>query len=240
MRPIIGLLAEVDNERATRVLNAYVRAIEKSGGTPLLLPYVEDQEAVRHLALLCDGFLFTGGADISPARYGETPKDTCGEFQPYRDDLEFRMFAQIYQTQKPILAICRGAQLVNVALCGTLFQDIPSECPTEISHRQAEPKFSFSHSVRIQKDTPLYALIGKERMRANSFHHQAIKKLGNALAVMATADDGVIEAIYSTENRYLRAYQWHPERLCEQCEDNKLLFEDFIRACAAKKEHTYQ
>ncbi len=240
MRPIIGLLAEVDDERATRVMSTYVRAIEKSGGAPFLLPYVEGEEVVRHLALLCDGFLFTGGADISPMRYGEKAKESCGKIQLYRDDLEFRMFAQIYQTKKPILAICRGAQLVNVALGGTLFQDIPSECPSEIPHRQAEPKFSFSHSVSIQRDTPLYALIGKERMRANSFHHQAIKKLGSGLSVMAIADDGVIEAVYSTENRYLRAYQWHPERLCERCEDNKLLFENFIRACAAKKELTYQ
>ena len=125
-------------------------------------------------------------------------------------------------------------QLINVALGGTLHQDITSEVKNSIVHRQIEPKYSPSHEVNITKGTPLHALVNKIRMPANSFHHQCIKALGNGLSVMATADDGIIEAVYSTEDRYLRAYQWHPERLYVSNSLNRSLFDDFIEACMLK------
>jgi putative glutamine amidotransferase len=135
------------------------------------------------------------------------------------------------ETEKPVLGICRGAQLINIALGGTLYQDLPTELPTEISHRQTEPKFSPAHSVKILADTPLYDLVQKDRMTANSFHHQAVKTLGKGLELMALADDGVVEAFYLPGERYLRAYQWHPERLFAIDSDNRLLFEDFTAHC---------
>lgn len=231
MRPIIGLLAEVDNELTTQVVHSYVRAIEGAGGTPIILPYVTDAEVIEHYAGLCDGFLFTGGVDVEPSRYGEETKPTCGEIQKYRDELEFALFERVLYTKKPIIAICRGAQLLNVALGGTLYQDIPSEIDTPISHRQSEPKFSPSHDVRVLEGTPLRELTSMERISANSFHHQALRGLGEGLRVMALADDGIIEAVYSTGEQYIRAYQWHPERICEINAQNKMIFEDFIGAC---------
>ena len=231
MRPIIGVFAEVDLEQNTKVQNAYIRAIEESGGIPILLPYVKDTDTMNHFVNLCDGFFFTGGADIDPQRYEEKAKATCGEIQVNRDELEFKVFQVVINTSKPILAVCRGAQLVNVALGGTLYQDIPSEIPTQISHRQNEPKFSPSHSIIVLENTPLFRLMEKERIPANSFHHQAIKTLGDGLEVMALADDNIVEAFYLTEERYIRAYQWHPERLYETDIYNRRIFDDFIKAC---------
>lgn len=231
MRPIIGILAEIDNERAAKVQYSYVSAIEEAGGSPLLLPYATDSESFERFASVCDGFFFTGGADVDPHRYGEEPTSFCGPISYFRDELEFKAFEEVMKTDKPILAVCRGAQLVNVALGGTLYQDIPSEIDTPISHKQTEDKDRPSHGVRILADTPLFSLIGKERMSANSFHHQAIKKIGTGLKIMALADDGIVEAVYHTQKRYLRAYQWHPERLCDKNDDNSLIFLDFINAC---------
>ncbi len=231
MRPIIGILAEIDDAFVTRVQDPYIHAIEISGGLPVLLPYVSNEETIKSFVDLCNGFFFTGGADIDPQRYGESAKAFCGEIQSHRDELEFKVFQKAMKTSKPILAVCRGAQLVNVALGGTLYQDIPSEIHTKISHRQIEPKFSPSHEVQAIVNTPLYEMLGADRITANSFHHQSVKTLGDGLEIMATADDGIVEAFYLTGKHYIRAYQWHPERLIETDSHNRMIFEDYINAC---------
>lgn len=239
MKPIIGILTEVDENLVTSVKKNYISAIERSGGLPLVLPYVEDDAILDGIVNACHGFFFTGGKDIDPAIYGEVKKKTCDETQPYRDDLEFRAFKKIFDSGKPILAVCRGAQLVNIALGGTLYQDIPTEVNTELVHRQTEGEFEYSHDVNIKADTPLYTLIGAERIKSNSFHHQAIKKIGEGLKVMATADDGIVEAVYYGGQRYLRAYQWHPERLYCADEFNRSIFYDFINNCALCGKEVY-
>lgn len=231
MKPIIGILAKVDTERNSELQNAYTKAIEGSGGAPVLLPYVEDDGTIERFVDICDGFVFTGGADVDPLRYGEERKDSCGEIQHNRDELEFKVLSKVINTEKPILAICRGSQLINIALGGTLYQDISSEIDTRISHRQSEPKNSPSHDVKILPNTPLDTLMGAHQIHANSFHHQAIKTLGDGLEIMAVAEDGIIEAFYLLKNQYLRAYQWHPERLYETDMHNRCIFDDFITAC---------
>lgn len=234
MKPIIGILGEVDGNLVTAVRRNYISAIERAGGAPMLFPYVENNGILDEMIDLCDGIFFTGGKDIDPARYNEIKKETCGEIQQNRDDLEFRAFTKAFEAKKPIFAICRGAQLVNVALGGTLYQDIPSEINTELIHRQTVGEFEYSHDVNIVKDTPLYDLIGSERIKANSFHHQAVKELGEGLAVMAKSDDGIVEALYYMGDRYVRAYQWHPERLFDKDVCNRSIFDDFIRNCMRK------
>lgn len=229
--PVIGLLGEINDERTITMQNTYTSAIEKSGGVPIIFPFIENRLAVDRLIDICDGFLFTGGADVAPTRYGEEIKPTCGAIQYQRDAFEFKMFDAVIDTGKPILAICRGAQLVNVALGGTLYQDLPDEMPSPIAHRQVEPKWAMSHDIKILADTPLYSLIGADRMHGNSFHHQAIKRLGAGLQVMAMADDGIVEAVYLPGTRYLRAYQWHPERLVDADDKNRMIFDDFLAAC---------
>ena len=231
MNPIIGILAEIDGEKTVKIQDTYVKAVERQGGIPIVIPYAAADETLTQFINICDGFIFTGGADIDPRHYGEAKKETCGEIQPNRDDLELRLFNALIGTEKPILAICRGIQLVNVALGGTLYQDLPTEKPSEIFHQQKEAKFETSHEVNIRKTTPLYELIGKERMIANSFHHQAIKDLGKDLEIMAVSDDNIIEAVFLNNDRYLRAYQWHPERIWDKDDCNRLIFEDFLGAC---------
>lgn len=234
MIPTIGILSSVDAEGTSSIFFTYQHALEKNGALPLLLPYVEEPDVIDRFIELCDGFFFTGGVDIHPKYFGEEISPNCGEIQEKRDTIDLTVARKALESGKPILGICRGIQLLNVALGGSLYQDLPSERPSNISHRQAEDKFSYSHSVTVCKDSPLFALLGEERIPANSFHHQAIKALGRDLAVMAYADDGVIEGVYSTGAQYLRAYQWHPERLWEKNEANKAIFTDFIEVCKTK------
>lgn len=234
MKPIIAMLVEIDDDRAAKALNTYVHAIEGAGGLPLIIPYSESEEVIDRYVELCDAFFFTGGRDIDPKYYGEEISAACGEMHHFRDELEFRVFKKAFASGKPILGICRGAQLINVALGGTLYQDIPSELETDMLHRQTEPTMSPSHSVNILPDTPLFDLLGSEKIVANSFHHQAAKRLGDGLEVMAKADDGVIEAFYLKGERYLRAYQWHPERLFDTYTTNRAIFLDFINVAGTQ------
>ena len=197
----------------------------------MVLPYDESDEVIDSMVSNCDGFFFTGGADINPLRYREKVKSTCGNIEYSRDEFEFRAFEKIIKTKKPILGVCRGMQLINVALGGTLHQDIPTEIKTKILHKQSEPEFSPSHKVNVSENTPLFNLVQKNKITANSFHHQCIKTLGDGLLPMARADDGIIEAVYYDGERYIRAYQWHPERLYFQSKENRWIFDDFIEAC---------
>lgn len=231
MTPIIGLLAEIDDEQDTKLKYSYTKAIENSGGIPLLLPYTESDQTIDRFIEMCNGFVFTGGVDVSPERYGETPQPTCGKVQKYRDELDFKVFSKAMETGKPILAICRGMQLVNAALGGTLYQDIPTEVKKAIIHRPADTEKIAVHDVEVLANTPLSAFTGIGWIEVNTFHHQAIKRLGKGLEVMALADDGIIEAVYLTDHPYLRAYQWHPERLYDNDDNSRRIFDDFIEAC---------
>jgi putative glutamine amidotransferase len=237
MKPIIAILGAVDDDKTVTLQNTYTRAIEAAGGLPLIIPYTENEESIAEYVKICDGFLFSGGCDIEPRKFGEDTLPECGKIQLYRDYIELEIFKRAFDEKKPIMGICRGIQLINVALGGTLYQNIPTQISTDIPHRQTEAKNQPSHSVKIFSDTPLMELISKERMTANSFHHQSIKSLGEGLEVMALADDGIIEAIYRNGENYILGYQWHPERLFDTDADNKALFDDFISACiVARKE----
>ena len=232
MLPIIGIIASAKDVDDLTSTTTYPKAIEEAGGIPIVLPCGENFEAYHHFIELCDGFMFTGGCDIHPARYGEETLPECGSIQDHRDIIELAFFEKAIKTEKPIIAICRGIQLINVGLGGTLYQDIPSQVKTELIHSQTEGHFEPSHSVNIIENTPLHDMTdGKASMIANSFHHQAIKDLGRGLAVMARAEDGIIEAVYMPEKPYVRAYQWHPERLWQIDADNLAVFTEFVKAC---------
>ena len=230
MIPKIGLIVNVEDDQRINVHGAYGRSVELSGGVPLALPYIESEEIIDAFIDLCDGFLFTGGADVAPSYYGEEKKDTCGETEPNRDKLEMAVLSRALESGKPIMGICRGLQIINVAMGGKLYQDIPTEFETEIHHQQTEGDNDPSHTIIIENGSPLESIIGKREMTGNSFHHQGIKSLAEGLKVSAVAADGMIEAVYAPDKRYLRAYQWHAERLY-RFEDNKALFDDFINAC---------
>ena len=232
-KPLILLFLQSDVSEENKSATIYIRAIEKAGGEPYVLYHGKDGAEIKSALEKCDGFFFTGGADVSPKRYGEAVKESCGPLDEARDAFEFSAFDFAIKTDKPILGICRGMQLINAAMGGTLHQDIPSEIRTDILHRQTAPTFDPWHRVEILRDTPLFNLAGKSGMSANSFHHQCVKTLAPSLREMAKAPDGITEAFYLEGERYLRAYQWHPERLTDSDEDNSLIFSDFIKACKA-------
>lgn len=226
----IGIVPAYEEDRGSYVEDAYIDAVERSGGAAVTLPFPFD--AVRACDLEeCDGFLFSGGADISPEIYGEEISELCGKIEPKRDKYELEMLDAILDTGKPILAICRGMQLINAALGGTLYQDLSSQHPTEVTHRCTDAKYDVEHSARLIDGAPLFELIGKERITVNSYHHQAIKTLAVGLRASAVAEDGIIEAVYHTERR-LSGFQWHPERMLDK--ESKLIFEDFIKECTRR------
>lgn len=229
--PVIAILGAIDDEKTATLQGTYTSAIEKSGGIPIIIPYTENEKVLNRYIEICNGVLFTGGCDIEPRIFGEYTRDTCGKIQVFRDTLELAFFKRAFALKRPIMGICRGIQLINVALGGTLYQDIPTECPSEFLHQQSEPKALPSHDVKIISGTPLMELTGKDILAANSFHHQAIKALGDGLQVMACTHDGIIEAIYYNGDGYIRGYQWHPELLYTSDDDNKALFDNFIDYC---------
>ena len=230
MKPIIGITSVIDDEKYTGLQNSYSNAIVLAGALPIMLPYTTDDSAIDAFANLCDGFFFTGGYDVHPSLYGEEVREFDGPFQKYRDETEAKLFARAIKSEKPIIAICRGAQIVNALMGGTLIHDIPSEVKTELLHRQKGGQTDFCHEVNITEGTPLASLFGKERLLINSWHHQAVRELGEGLRVMATADDGVIEGYYLPGERYLRGYQWHPEKTYEVDEYSRTIFGEFIAA----------
>lgn len=235
MKPIIGILTDIDSDKNVSMPNSYVQVIERAGGLPIIIPYVNDKENVKKYVELCDGILFSGGADVCPAHYGEEARDVCGATEPQRDETELAFFDAVYGTKKPILGVCRGSQFLNVALGGTLYQDLDTDAPSSVVHRQKEKMFDCYHSVKIIEGSFLSKLLNKDTICVNSFHHQAIKKLGDGLVPAALAEDGIIEAISLDGEQYLRAYQWHPERIDDESEDSKKIFEDFIKACKKTK-----
>lgn len=233
MAPIIGIFPNVENGEKSSVQNTYVYAIKNSGGTALMLPYTKSSEDIERFVELCDGFLFTGGVDVEPIRYGEEKSPFCGECAPMRDEIELLGFSVALGSGKPILAICRGCQLINVALGGTLYQDIESEYKTDVRHRLSDGNYSHAHSVKLIQDSPLHGIIGEDFMTVNSMHHQAVKRLGDGLFAEAVSHDGIVEAIYMKNRSFLHGVQWHPERTLGDGYSKKL-FDAFICAAGAK------
>lgn len=229
MSPIIGITPLWDLEKESLwMLSAYTDAIRQSGGLPVILPFDIDDRQAAQLADRCDGFLFTGGQDVAPSVYGEAevlPLVTC----PKRDLLEDKILRKSLALDKPVFGICRGLQFINAALGGTLWQDLPSQRPDGLVHRQGKPYDRPSHSVRLIG--PLAGLLEKNELRVNTLHHQAIRDLAPGMEAMAIAPDGIIEAFRSTLHRFLWAVQWHPEYLFTTDPDSQKLFARFIQEC---------
>ena len=229
MKAIIGILPNINEEGIVSIDRAYLQAIFRVGGLPVIVPYSENPEELYQYLKSVDGVLLTGGGDVAPSYYGETAHPKTQPPCVLRDKLDFACFEYAFKLKKPILAICRGMQLANVALGGTLYQDIPSQFESDLLHKQTQGKFESSHIVFAKENTPLVKIARKESLSANSFHHQAIKDLADGLGVMGVAEDGMIEAVYWTGKQYFRGYQWHPERLCDVDVANENIFSEFVR-----------
>lgn len=229
MKPVIGVMPLWDEKRNSLwMLPSYLDAIQKVGGIPIILPFNTSKEDMLQVIDICDGFLFTGGDDVNPTLYHEEPlKDivfTCEK----RDEIEFFYFAEALKRNKSILGICRGLQMINVALGGSLYQDIPLQVSSNVNHRQERPYDSPVHPVDIEIESPLYKCLGTHSISVNSCHHQAIKDLASSLKAMAVAPDGIVEAFYHPESHFLWAVQWHPEMLYKKDSTSLGIFKAFI------------
>ena len=238
-KPLIGISCGIEDKMVSGInprqihhlSNTYVSAVAQSGGIPVIIPVGLNEEALRELAQRLDGFLFSGGEDVDPRRYGKTDEKHLAEFDERRDDTELTLLKYVLnETKKPVFAICRGLQVLNVAMGGTLIIDLPSAGKKNHSLTDL-PRGSFSHEVTVEENTKLSAILKQER-RVNSFHHQAVDEPAKGLVVTAySANDHVIEAFEAPGDRYILAVQWHPEELTAH-EAHKALFDEFVLQAA--------
>jgi len=216
--PLIGVTTSISvgayPERAY-VNTAYLRAVQRAGGVPVLLPPTLDASALDALCSRLSGLLLTGGGDLDPARFGEPRHPAVYEVSDARDGLELDVTTRALDRDLPLLAICRGIQVLNVALGGTLYQDIPSDPGSPIAHSQKDRRDIATHAVKVTPGTRLAAILGTLSLDVNTFHHQSIKALGRGLGVAATAPDGIIEGVERGDRRFVVGVQWHPEDLVE-------------------------
>lgn len=228
-KPMIGVIPLYDTEKSSYwMLPGYMNGLMEAGGVPVILPLTSDKELLTQLANQYDGFLFTGGQDVAPSLYGEAPLSCCGEACCLRDEMEGILFPLLLQMDKPVLGICRGLQFINVILGGTLFQDLTAQRPSDLEHHQSPPYDTPVHEVEIAENTPLYDLLNKKTLFVNSYHHQAVKKLSPKLQAMAYSADGLVEAAYVPEKKYIWAVQWHPEFSYSSDSSSKRLLESFV------------
>jgi len=242
--PLIGVTPHWDEYKdILRTPTKYMDGIMLAGGMPVMLPLTPSMSKIEQIMAAVDGILLTGGDDVAPGLYGERAEPFCGPICKERDEMEVLLvYEAVYNLNKPILGICRGLQVINVALGGTLYQDLPSQFkktpPSErqdediivIRHQQGPPHNVPSHCVDFIKDSPLKTLLGDSNIMVNSSHHQGIRVLSKELKGMAIADDGLIEAVYMPEMKYLWAVQWHPELTLHDI-NSRLLFDAFVEAC---------
>jgi putative glutamine amidotransferase len=211
------------------VNSAYIRAVQDAGGVPVLLPPQLEREARAALWPLLDGVVLTGGGDIDPARFGEAPHRAVYEVAAARDSLELDLTRHALGRRLPLLAICRGIQVLNVALGGTLQQDIPSGVPDALTHAQTEPRAQPTHRVKIEDGTRLARILGAAELEVNSFHHQAVARLGEGLRAVAWSPDGVVEgAEMDGSCGFVIAVQWHPEDLVDHDATARNLFRALV------------
>lgn len=251
MKPLIGVLANYsDDERIGTdraigakgqdwqvLANDYIKSIEKAGGCPVILPIVDDYRSLLRIIESLDGIIFSGGSDIDPAFYGEAPSYHLGGICPERDFHEIQLAKYIIEEKDiPVLGICRGMQVINIAMGGSLYQDLGTENPEAFRHSLINfPKYYPSHIVNIVKDSKLSSIFQKESIKVNSFHHQAVKVLAPNFKIAMEASDGVIEAMEMDGDRFLIALQWHPEMMIDRHPEYILLFKEFVNECSKLK-----
>ncbi|MFL5597172.1 MAG: gamma-glutamyl-gamma-aminobutyrate hydrolase family protein [Gemmatimonadaceae bacterium] len=229
-----GIRPDGDTNRV-RLTAAYVTALENAGLVPLIVPPLSSADAASAVLDSVAGLVLTGGEDVDPARYGEQRHAKVRSVNAARDATEAALIEEARARGTPVLAICRGIQILNVALGGTLVQDISSECNTNIVHDEEGPRDSRSHEVSIEPGSLIAKAVGTEHLTVNSFHHQSVKRVADGMRVTARSPDGVIEGLESTEDDWwVMAVQWHPEEMNESTEPwDRGLFKAFARQLEA-------
>ena len=238
MKPaLIGITTYGRNEDGHFFLpSEYVDSVRRSGACPILLP--PGEESLDGWLELVDGILFPGGGDIDPARYGGSEHEMIYMVDSERDTTELALLNRILESGLPTLGICRGTQLLNVALGGTLFDHLPDHVGEEVAHR-LPPREPTPHAIRVEEGSGLATILGKTEFDAESWHHQAIREVAPGLTAVAQAPDGTVEAVEKKDHPWLYAVQWHPELTAEKDPVQQRLFNALTEAAlAARKSAT--
>lgn len=233
---VTGTSEVIRDALRVRANAAYVRAVEVSGLVPVIVPPLADpRSGAAALLAHVDGLLLTGGEDVAPARYGAPPHPALGETHDGRDATELALVAEARRRATPILAICRGIQLLNVALGGTLVQDIPAQRPSDVPHDAGAARADRVHEVSVAEGSRLRDALGAARIAVNSLHHQALDRVAATLRVTARADDGLVEGVETADDGWwVVGVQWHPEELTDAPEPwDRGLFAAFARRLRA-------
>ena len=237
-RPLIGVTPCYNYKtNETFIRYGYCEGINKSGGLAMLLPVTGDDELLHDIVERCDGILISGGPDIDAKFYGENNMPYNGEISPHRDYLEVYIAKKAIELNKPLYGICRGIQVMNVALGGTLYQDIYTQiddCKL-VKHAQDAPKWYPTHDISIEKGSRVWKSFMKDRIRVNSFHHQAVRDVAPGFRVTSRAPDGIVESIELEGHIFAVGVQWHPELMWNEYPEFLGLFMDFIDSC--KNQH---
>ncbi len=241
MRPVIGIPCYSTRREGSQTLaygnnQTYIHAVQRAGGVALLIPPHQDADALEAICSRLDGLLLSGGCDIDPARYGEEPIAACQEPQPERDELELALAAWALDAAVPILGICRGMQLLNVACGGTLFQDLAAQQPEAAQHDHAAIGRAYrAHALDLQEHSRLSEILGTAPYAVNSLHHQAVARPGECVEIVGWSPDGVAEAMEIDGHPFALAVQFHPEELESDPEQpdepSRALFRAFVQAC---------
>ncbi|KOS62793.1 gamma-glutamyl-gamma-aminobutyrate hydrolase family protein [Lysinibacillus agricola] len=232
MKPVIGITAFVEDDLSSRLNEAYSKSVIEAGGIPLIIPLGVEEDVVQILSLT-DGLLLSGGYDVHPFLFGAEPTPKLGKVHPERDSVELALIEAAYIRKMPIFGICRGIQMLNVALGGTLYQDMESEYHSSklIKHLQQAARGVATHYVSLTPDTLLRTIIEEEKIAVNSFHHQAVNVVAEKLKVAAKSSDGIVEAVVHEDLPFCLAVQWHPEEQAMAGDEvSKKLFTAFVKA----------
>lgn len=236
MRPVIGLTSQSEEIKGTRLNKlkyTYIDAIEAAGAIPIVLPNLKKIEDVDQILKRVDGLFFTGGEDISPLLYDEEPRKSTIDISYERDRMEMALFKAAYKKELPILGICRGLQMINISLGGSLYQDIPSQVEDSHGHLSTYDIKGGYHRIEVFEDTLLFDIFKEKKLAVNSQHHQCIKDLGLGLKINSRSSDGVIEGIESIlDKSFLLGVQFHPEAIVFRDEKFLKIFSYFVKRCS--------
>jgi len=234
MRPVVGITAGFDPDRTRAVLHrGYPAAIAAAGGLPVVLPPL-DPVLAPAAAEAIDGLMLSGGPDLDPVYFGAEPRGSR-TICPERDRFELALLEQVVGRDKPILAICRGVQVLNVFAGGDLYQDLNREYPRALQHEQEAPDWYGTHKVRLVPGSLVARIYGCEELRVNTFHHQALRRVAPGFRASAHAADGVVEAVEAVDRGFVVGVQWHPERMWERDDRQLRLFRAFVAACTGRR-----